>query len=207
VIAVVDYGTGNLRSVERALAAVGEQATITADHDRLREADRLILPGVGAFGAAMARLRATGLAALLSTLVREDGKPLLGICLGMQLVCRDSEEHGYHEGLGWIDAHVRRFDFGARGLRIPHVGWNDVSGRDRSSVCPDDGTFYFVHSYHVDPADPSDVAGTCIYGEEFTAALERDSVMAVQFHPEKSQEAGLALLRRFAAWQPDGVLV
>jgi glutamine amidotransferase len=125
----------------------------------------------------------------------------------MQLVCRDSEEHGYHEGLGWIDAHVRRFDFGARGLRIPHVGWNDVSGRDRSSVCPDDGTFYFVHSYHVDPADPSDVAGTCIYGEEFTAALERDSVMAVQFHPEKSQEAGLALLRRFAAWQPDGVLV
>ena len=201
MIAVVDYGMGNLRSVERAFAAIGQRAVLTSDHDALREADRIVLPGVGAFGVAMERLRSSGLAALLDDLVRGDGKPLLGICLGMQLVCRDSHEHGHHEGLGWIDATVRRFPEGER-LRIPHIGWNDVAGRADSTVLPSDGVFYFVHSYHADCDDPADVAATCRYGIEFAACLERGNVMATQFHPEKSQDAGLDLLRRFAAWQP-----
>jgi imidazole glycerol-phosphate synthase subunit HisH len=202
VIAIVDYGMGNLRSVERAFAAIREEASSTSDYDRLREADRLVLPGVGAFGAAMHRLRTSGLQALLDTLVLEEGKPLLGICLGMQLICLESDEHGQHRGLGWIDAKVRRFEGRARRLRVPHVGWNEVTGREGSAVCPEDGTFYFVHSYHVDGVDRADVAATCVYGEEFPAALERGNIMAAQFHPEKSQEDGLALLRRFAAWQP-----
>jgi glutamine amidotransferase len=203
VIAVVDYGMGNLRSVERALAAIGQRAVVTSDHDALREAERLVLPGVGAFGVAMERLRAGGVADLLDELVREEGRPLLGICLGMQLVCRTSEEHGHHEGFGLIDARVRRFELtDEERLRIPHIGWNDVTGSEASTVLPDDGVFYFVHSYYADCADPSDVAATCSYGIEFAACLERGNVMATQFHPEKSQDDGLALLRRFAAWQP-----
>jgi glutamine amidotransferase len=203
VIAVADYGMGNLRSVERALAAIGQRAVITSDHDLLREAERIVLPGVGAFGVAMERLRASGMARLLDGLVRDDGKPLLGICLGMQLLCRETNEHGHHEGLGWIDATVRRFEFPSeRRLRIPHIGWNDVTGREGSTVMPDDGVFYFVHSYYVDCDEPSDIAATCSYGTEFAACVERGNVMATQFHPEKSQEDGLALLRRFATWQP-----
>jgi glutamine amidotransferase len=192
---------GNLRSVERAFASIGQRAVLTSDHDVLREAERIVLPGVGAFGVAMQRLRAGGLAGVLDQLVRDEGKPLLGICLGMQLVCRESHEHGHHEGLGWIDATVRRFPDGER-LRIPHVGWNDVTPRGDSAVLPDGGVFYFVHSYHADCDDPNDVAATCRYGIEFAACLERGNVMATQFHPEKSQDDGLALLRRFAAWQP-----
>ena len=203
MIAVVDYGMGNLRSVERALAAIGQRSVITSDHDQLREAERIVLPGVGAFGAAMQRLRTSGIAGVLDGLVRDEGKPLLGICLGMQLVCRESHEHGHHEGLGWIDATVRRFELAEdQRLRIPHIGWNDVTGRNGSTVLPDGGVFYFVHSYYADCDDPSDVSATCRYGIEFAACLERGNVMATQFHPEKSQDDGLALLRRFAAWQP-----
>ena len=206
MIAIVDYGMGNLRSVERALREIGSKALVTSDHDALREAERIVLPGVGAFGIAMERLREGGLDALLTQIVRDEGKPFLGICLGMQLVCRESFEHGHHEGLGWIDASVRRFDFeGGDRLRIPHIGWNDVSGRADSTVCPEDGVFYFVHSFHVDCADGSDVAATCRYGFDFTACLERGNVMATQFHPEKSQVDGLALLRRFVAWQPSAL--
>jgi glutamine amidotransferase len=203
VIAVVDYGMGNLRSVERALAAIGAKALVTSDHDALREAERLVLPGVGAFGAAMQRLRSSDIAGVLDTLVRDEGKPLLGICLGMQLVCRESHEHGHHEGLGWINATVRRFELpdGQR-LRVPHIGWNDVTGREGSTVMPSGGVFYFVHSYHADCDDPTDVAATCDYGIQFAACLERGNVMATQFHPEKSQDDGLELLRRFIAWQP-----
>ena len=201
VIAVVDYGMGNLRSVERALAAIGERAVITSDHDALREAERIVLPGVGAFGVAMQRLRASGLAALLDELVRDEGKPLLGICLGMQLVCRASDEHGHHEGLGWIDATVRRFEFPAdQRLRIPHIGWNDVAGRESSTVLPDRGVFYFVHSYYADCADPSDVAATCRLRHRVSPpASSATTSWPTQFHPEKSQDDGLALLRRFAA--------
>jgi glutamine amidotransferase len=203
MVAVVDYGMGNLRSVERALRTLGAQSSVTQDHDALRAADRLILPGVGAFGLAMERLRASGLADLLTQLAAEQGKPVLGICLGMQLVCRDSHEHGHHEGLGWIPATVRRFSPPPdQRLRVPHIGWNDVTGRPGTVLAPDGGTFYFVHSYYADCDDESDVAATCLYGEPFPACIERDNVLAAQFHPEKSQDEGLAVLKRYLEWQP-----
>lgn len=203
MIAVVDYGMGNLRSVERALASLRASASITDDHDELRTAERIVLPGVGAFGKAMERLRSEGLDSLLTQLVREDGKPFLGICLGMQLICRDSQEHGHNEGLGWIEASVVPLRDQVKDLRIPHIGWNDATGTPDSTLLPGEaGVFYYVHSFHAECDDDSDVAATCNYGIEFAAAIERDNVMATQFHPEKSQNDGLALLRRFLAWQP-----
>jgi imidazole glycerol-phosphate synthase subunit HisH len=203
VVAVVDYGMGNLRSVERALRSLGAQSSVTQDHDELRAADRLILPGVGAFGLAMERLRASGLATLLTELVQQDGKPVLGICLGMQLVCRDSHEHGHHDGLGWIPATVRRFTPPPNErLRVPHVGWNDVIGRPDTVLTPDGGTFYFVHSYYADCDDGRDVAATCLYGKPFPACIERANVLAAQFHPEKSQDEGLEVLKRYLEWEP-----
>jgi glutamine amidotransferase len=205
VIAVVDYGMGNLRSVERALRSLGASVLVTRDPDGLREADRLVLPGVGAFGVAMERLRSFGLAELLTELVMEERRPFLGICLGMQLVLTESHEHGRHAGLGWVPGVVRRLDPGAGGLRVPHVGWNDVAAREGSALLPDgarEGVFYFVHSFHAVPEDPDDSAATCSYGEPFTAVIERDNVLATQFHPEKSQTDGLALLGRFLSWQP-----
>lgn len=202
MIAVVDYGMGNLRSVERAFASLGAPATVTSDHDELRAAERIVLPGVGAFGKAMERLRERGLDAVLTDLVREQGRPVLGICLGMQLVCRDSQEHGSHEGLGWIEASVLPLRDRVEELRVPHVGWNETTGKPGSVLLPGEGVFYFVHSFYAQCDDPSQVAATCSYGIEFAAAIEHENVMATQFHPEKSQEDGLELLRRFIAWQP-----
>ena len=201
MIAVVDYGMGNLRSVERALHSIGAEAEITRDHDTIRSAERVVLPGVGAFGVAMERLREFGLVDVLDEVVGQQQKPLLGICLGMQLVCRDSHEHGHHEGLGWIPATVRRIEPGDANLRVPHVGWNDVRARDGAQIAAD-GVFYFVHSYYADCDDEAHVAATCRYGIDVPAVLERGNVAATQFHPEKSQTDGLALLRRFIAWQP-----
>lgn len=198
MIAVADYGMGNLRSVQTALTALGARSAVTRDHDELRAAERIILPGVGAFGRAMQRLEESGLAALLTDLVKRDGKPVLGICLGMQLLCRSSTEHGHHAGLGLIDAEVQRFRVpSTTRLRIPHVGWNDVEGRDGSTLAPAGGTFYFVHSFHAVCKDPADVAGTCEHGERFPAVIERENVLGAQFHPEKSQDEGLMVLRRF----------
>jgi glutamine amidotransferase len=196
VIAIVDYGMGNLRSVERAFASIGAPARITRDHDELRAAEKIVLPGVGAFGLAMERLHNFGLVDVLNEQVLENGKPLLGICLGMQLVCRESYEHGHHEGLGWIPATLRRLEPGD-GLRVPHVGWNDTRVRREGLVT--EGTHYYVHSYYADCDNEDDVAAVFPYGSEFTAAIERDNIVATQFHPEKSQVDGLALLRRFVA--------
>jgi glutamine amidotransferase len=204
MIAVVDYGMGNLRSVQRAFAAVGAPATVTADHDEIRAAERSVLPGVGAFGMAMERLNGAGLSTLLTELVMEQGRPFLGICLGMQLICRDSDEHGFHQGLGWLDAPVRRIEVGDNRLRVPHIGWNDVTARPGSELLDGDSVFYFVHGHHVDAADDV-VAGTVAYGRPLAAALEWRNVWATQFHPEKSQEDGLAILRRFMAFDPSAV--
>jgi glutamine amidotransferase len=202
VIAVVDYGMGNVRSVERALHALRAEAVITRDPEVLRAAERIVLPGVGAFGVAMERLRALGLVAVLDELVLERRVPALGVCLGMQLVCTESFEHGEHEGLGWIPASVRRLQPGEQNLRVPHIGWNDVTARPGASLFEGGGVYYFVHSFYVDPEDDADVAATCRYGVEFAAALEHENVVATQFHPEKSQRDGLALLERFISWQP-----
>jgi glutamine amidotransferase len=202
VIAIVDYGMGNLRSVERALASLSAPASITSDHDELRAAERVVLPGVGAFGQAMGRLRSDGLDVLLTELVRDEGKPFLGICLGMQLICRESQEHGHNEGLGWIEASVVSLKPGANGLRVPHIGWNETKGDPESTLLPGEGVFYYVHSFHAECDERSDVAGTCRYGIDFTAVIERENILATQFHPEKSQVDGLELLKRFLAWQP-----
>ncbi|MGN1019869.1 MAG: imidazole glycerol phosphate synthase subunit HisH [Aristaeellaceae bacterium] len=199
MIAIMDYGMGNLRSVQKAFEYLGEQAVITDDPAAAAKASHLVLPGVGAFEDAMARLQRSGLdRALLDA--AQAGKPVLGICLGMQMMFEHSEENGFFDGLGLFPGTVTRLT--DHGLKIPHMGWNNLSTRD----CPlfdagDDPCVYFVHSYCM--ADVSDewTAATCDYGQVFTAAVCRDNVMATQFHPEKSGTAGLKMLRRFAAWK------
>ena len=193
MIAIADYGMGNRRSVEKALAHVGAQSTITADHDEIRAADAVILPGVGAFPEAMRNLERTGLGEVLTELTQ----PLLGICLGMQLLFESSTEHEGARGLGILPGTVTRLD----GPRLPHIGWNLVRFERPSALTdglPDAAAFYHVHSFACRPAEPSDVVGTSEYGERFVSVVERGNVMAVQFHPEKSSRDGLALLRNFA---------
>jgi imidazole glycerol-phosphate synthase subunit HisH len=198
-LAVIDYGMGNRRSVQKALQHVGARAGITSYHEELRAADGLVLPGVGAFPQAIRNLRDLGLLELIPELVA-DGHPLLGICLGMQLLFDSSEELGHSAGLGLIAGRVTRIAAG--GLRIPHIGWNEVRFERPSSLtaglpaggCP----FYHVHSFAVRPSDPADVVGTTEYGERFATFVSRGSVHAVQFHPEKSSAHGLAMLRNFA---------
>jgi glutamine amidotransferase len=203
VIAIVDYGMGNLRSVERAFHAVGAPAVVTSEPAALEGAERLVVPGVGAFGDAMRELGTRGLLAPLRRAI-DRGKPLLGICLGMQILFERGEEFGAHEGLGVFRGTVVRFS--GPGLKVPHLGWNTVRKRRRHPVLAliEEGThFYFVHSYHVLPADASDVVTETDYGiPPFASSVARGSVFACQFHPEKSQARGLALLAEFARWRP-----
>ncbi len=193
MIAIADYGMGNRRSVEKALAHVGAESVITADHDAIRAADAVILPGVGAFPEAMRNLRRTGLGDVL----RELTQPLLGICLGMQLLFESSTEHEGAEGLGILPGAVTRL----QAPRLPHIGWNLVGFERPSRLAeglPDAAAFYHVHSFGCRPADPSDVVGVSEYGERFVSVVERGNVMAVQFHPEKSSRDGLRMLGNFA---------
>jgi glutamine amidotransferase len=202
VIGIVDYGMGNRRSVEKALERVGGHPRLTGDHAILREADGLVVPGVGAFPEAMRRLRAAGLGELVCERAAA-GVPVIGLCLGMQLLLERSEEHEGAEGLGLIPGEVRRLD--PRGLKLPHIGWNEVRWRRRSPLIqgppalPDPATFYHVHSFVPHPSDDADVLGVSEYGSEFATVLERGNVAGAQFHPEKSSTHGLALLRNFAA--------
>lgn len=198
-ITIVDYGAGNLRTVQRAFEYVGAEAHITGDPDVVRQARKLVLPGVGAFGKAMERLRAAHLDEAIRERVAE-GVPLLGICLGLQLLFDESEELGHHEGLHLLPGRVRKFNIS---LKIPHIGWNEVRIQREhplvQGIAP--GQFgYFVHSFYVDPADPEVVLATSDYEIEFACICARDHVMGIQFHPEKSQELGLALLRNFATF-------
>jgi glutamine amidotransferase len=198
LLGLVDYGMGNRRSVEKALEHVGARVLVTADHDRLREADGLVLPGVGAFPRAMDRLRELGLDELVVERVRS-GVPLLGLCLGMHLLLERSTELGGSEGLGLLPGEVRELK--TAGARLPHIGWNVVRWRRPSPLTaglPDACAFYHVHSLvpHVERED--DVLGTAEYGETFPSAVARGALFGVQFHPEKSSTHGLALLRNFA---------
>jgi glutamine amidotransferase len=196
-VAVIDYGMGNRRSVEKALARVGAEARITGDAGELREADGLVLPGVGAFAAGMRALRERG----LDEVVRERaaaGVPLLGICLGMQLLFDSSSEHGGAEGLGLVPGRVEALR--AEGRRLPHIGWSLVRWERPSALSarlPAESAFYHVHSFVARPADPEDVLGTAEYGERFTTAVRRSSLLGVQFHAEKSSTHGLELLGGF----------
>jgi glutamine amidotransferase len=196
VIAIADYGMGNRRSVEKALAHVGAESRITADHGALRAADAIILPGVGAFPEAMRQVERSGVGDVLRE--RADaGVPLLGICLGMQLLFDSSTEHEGAPGLGILPGTVTRLE----SPRLPHIGWNLVSfERDSTLTEGLDGAaaFYHVHSFACRPSDPGDVVGTSEYGERFVSVVERGNVMAAQFHPEKSSRDGLRMLRNFA---------
>ena len=197
-IAILDYGMGNLRSVEKAVEHVGASATVTADPGAVRDADGLILPGVGAFPRAMERIRERGLDALASERL-DAGVPVLGICLGLQLLFETSSELGGATGLGLLPGPVDRLH--APGLKVPHIGWAAVRWERQSRLIEgiESGTpFYLVHSFIVRPTDPADVLGVADYGESFACAAERDNVFAVQFHPEKSSAAGLRLLANFA---------
>ncbi|WP_447760080.1 imidazole glycerol phosphate synthase subunit HisH [Sphingopyxis panaciterrae] len=199
-IALIDYGAGNLRSVYNALMAAGADGVdMTFDPDAILFADRIVLPGVGAFGACAAGLAALdGMADALKTAVIERATPFLGICVGMQLLADAGEEHGRYAGLGWIGGTVRAFD-PQPGLRIPHMGWNDVVPAFAHPVIAA-GEAYYLHGYHF--AEAVDVAATSDHGGTFTAAVARDNIVGVQYHPEKSQAYGLATLERFLAWRP-----
>ena len=190
---------GNLRSVEKAVEAVGGRPLISENPDVVLQAARLILPGVGAFGDAMENLRQSGLDNAVRKAVSA-GKPLLGLCLGLQLLFTESDEFGSHKGLNLIPGKVRRFQ--DPGLRVPHVGWNQIEGIQANPLLKDirEGSyFYFVHSYYVEPERPEDVLAWTSYGRRFCSIACRDKVWGAQFHPEKSQDAGKKLLRNFLA--------
>ncbi len=199
-IAVVDYGMGNRRSVEKALAHVGARALITRDHAQIAATDGLVVPGVGAFPQAMANLAELGLASLIRERALA-GTPLLGVCLGMQLLFERSEEVREAEGLGLIEGDVSRLRTG--GLRVPHIGWNEVRFERPCPLTdglPQSGcAFYHVHSFAVRPRRPEDVVGATEYGERFATMVARENVFGVQFHPEKSSAHGLRMLANFAS--------
>jgi glutamine amidotransferase len=198
MITIVDYQMGNLRSVQKGIERIGGEAMISSDPHQIANADKLVLPGVGAFGDAMAEIRRRGLAQPIRDFI-DSGRPFLGICLGLQLLFERGYEHGEHEGLGVLGGDVVRFDL-PRALKVPHMGWNTVTKRSDAPILCDtpDGThFYFVHSFYVRPTDPSVVALECDYGGKFCAMVWRDNLFATQFHPEKSQNDGLKLLTAF----------
>jgi len=201
-IAVVDYGMGNLRSVSKALERVAPHANVlvTADPASIRGADRVVVPGQGALADCMRQLGASGAREAVVEATRN--KPFLGICIGLQMLFERGEE-GNSAGLGVLPGHVPRFSLS--GLKIPHIGWNEVAQACAHALwsgIPDRSRFYFVHSYYPAPRDAALTAATSVYGAPFTCAIARDNIFAVQFHPEKSQSAGLQLLSNFVRWRP-----
>ncbi|MDD5431184.1 MAG: imidazole glycerol phosphate synthase subunit HisH [Candidatus Pacebacteria bacterium] len=196
---IIDYGMGNLFSVENALKTLGGDIKVSGKPEDIRAADRIILPGVGAFPDGMKNLKNLGLVEILREEVLEKRKPFLGICLGMQLLASEGEEHEPTKGLGFIEGRVRRFQTDEKKFRIPHIGWNDVLAGKDSILFKDleNPVFYFVHSYHFVPEDKDNIAATCDYGEIFAAAVRKENIFGVQFHPEKSQKSGLKLLENF----------
>lgn len=201
MIAIIDYGVGNLQSVRNAFAKVGFEAEITSDPARLKVSDKVILPGVGAFGAAMEQLTKSGFVPAIQDFIKS-GKPFLGICLGLQLLFTCSEEvfgpEGMPKGLDFIPGTVRRFP--EMGLKVPQIGWNRLQFTQPSPLWKglDEGCYtYFVHSYYVDPQNSTDSLCTSDYGIEYCAGIQRDNMIAVQFHPEKSGRVGLTMLKNF----------
>lgn len=203
MIAIIDYGMGNLRSVQKGFEKVGFEATVTADPKVVLEAEKVVLPGVGAFRDCMHNLEQGGFVEPLLKVIAE-GRPFLGICLGLQLLFTESEEFGLHKGLGVIPGRVVRFPEGmtenGEKLAVPHMGWNQIafSSRPQAFAGIEDGAnVYFVHSYYVKPVDESVVATTTSYGIDFCSSIRKDNIVATQFHPEKSQDIGLKILKNF----------
>ena len=199
---VIDYDMGNLKSMSNALKALGLAHEVSGDPDVVARADAIILPGVGAFGDGMAALRRRGLVDVLCKRVLQDRIPYLGVCLGMQFLASRSFEHGEHAGLGWIPGSVQRIEPADPSLKVPHMGWNDLAiARPDSPIVRDVTSataVYFLHSYHFVPDAREPIVATTQHGCELVAAVERDHILGVQFHPEKSQGAGLAILKNFA---------
>jgi glutamine amidotransferase len=233
MIAIIDYGMGNLRSVQKAFETVGHRAVVTRDSPAIADAGHVVLPGVGAFADCMANLEAYGLIEPIRKAINS-GKPFLGICLGLQLLFTESEEFGLHKGLGVLPGRVKRFPWGQAGtdplrqgsvpvragqalappepvpsesvpcLKVPHMGWNGVAVQRAAPPLRGVASgehFYFVHSYYVEPQDQSVVATTTDYGMPFVSSVWRDNIFACQFHPEKSQAAGLRIVRNFGEWR------
>ena len=204
MIAIIDYGMGNLRSVQKGLEKVGAETIITADPLAILDADKIVLPGVGAFRDCMRNLEQRGFVEPILKVIKE-GRPFLGICLGLQLLFTESEEFGLHKGLNVIPGRVLRFPEGMREageeLKVPHMGWNQLSLHKRLPVFEgvnEGANVYFVHSYYVKPDDDSVVATTTDYGIKFCSSIWKDNIIATQFHPEKSQDVGLGILKNFA---------
>ncbi|MBA4764514.1 MAG: imidazole glycerol phosphate synthase subunit HisH [Erythrobacter sp.] len=205
VIALVDYGAGNLHSVENALRKVGAQVKVTADPDVLRAADRIVLPGVGSFGACAAGLRAEkGAIEAMRERVFVGGAPFLGICVGMQLLATRGLEYGETTGLDWIEGEVRLIEPTDTSVKVPHMGWNDVAPTPhaKNHEVIEVGEAYFLHSYHFHADSGRDVLAMTDHGGGLVAAVGRDNILGVQFHPEKSQSYGLGILQRFLEWKP-----
>lgn len=196
MIAIVDYGMGNLRSVQKAFEYIGQKAVITSKADDLRRASHIVLPGVGAFKDAINALSESGLTDVIKDEAK-NGKPFLGICLGMQMLFDRSFEDGEHKGLGLIKGEVVKFD---TDLKVPHIGWNNITVQKRTALFDgiEDKNFYFVHSYHASGCNSDDIETTCSYGYEFISSVNKGNVYGVQFHPEKSGDTGLQLLKNFA---------
>lgn len=205
MIGIVDYGSGNLRSVTNALAMIGADARLCSTPQQLDAAERIILPGVGAFKNCADNLRSRGFGEALHELVIVQRRPILGICVGMQLMARKSLEGGEQAGLGWFDAEVVRLEPQPEQLRVPQIGWNDIEYREN---CPlfsglrQKTDMYFVHSYWMNCRDKADISAWCDYGGRVTAVVCRDNIAGTQFHPEKSQDSGLRVLENFAGWTP-----
>ena len=199
MIGIIDYDAGNLKSVEKALHYLGKEVIVTRDPEQLRQVDKVILPGVGAFGDAMAKLKEYHLDTLIHE-IADSGKPFLGICLGLQLLFEESEESPGVEGLGILKGKIKRIP-DENGLKVPHIGWNSLhlehNGRLFQNI-PENSYVYFVHSYYLEAADPSIVTATTEYGTRIHASVEKDNIFACQFHPEKSSELGLRILKNFA---------
>jgi len=204
-VALVDYGAGNLHSVHNALKKAGASVTVTADPEVVRAADRIVLPGVGSFKACALGLRAvSGMVAAMEERVLVGGAPFLGICVGMQLLATRGLEHGTTRGLGWIDGEVHLIEPSDPSIKVPHMGWNDVAQLPHARGHPviEEGEAYFLHSYHFAASDPQTITAMTDHGQGLVAAVARDNIIGVQFHPEKSQAYGIAMLERFLNWDP-----
>jgi glutamine amidotransferase len=202
MIAIIDYGMGNLRSVQRAFEYMGAEVTVTAHRETIESASAVVLPGVGAFGKAMSNLERAGLTDVIRQVIAQ-GCPFLGICLGLQLLFEDSDEMGRHKGLGVFGGKVKRFEVD---LKVPQIGWNQIHIQRTSPLLEGvaDGSYaYFVHSYYVAPTDPEIVLATTDYEIDYVSIIGQDNVFGIQFHPEKSQAVGLRILRNFTALVDD----
>jgi len=203
MIAIIDYGMGNLKSIQNMFGRIGVEAVIASSRELISTAEKLVLPGVGAFGNAVARLNDMELSSILQERVVEFNVPILGICLGMQLLSRRSLEGGEHAGLGFIDAETVRLDYSIsdKGLKVPHMGWNEIEAQKESPLTEGlekDSRFYFVHSYHVSCHNHEDIVATTRYGIDFVSMIQHENIFGVQFHPEKSHWFGMKVLENFA---------